>query len=118
MQAYSLSKLCNILFTYELARKLHGSHITANCLHPGAVSTNIGNSAGWLFSRLFGLASKFMISAEQGAETSIFLASSPKLKGVSGKYFADKRAQRSSPLSYSKDVAKQLWELSKEMTNL
>lgn len=118
MQAYAISKLCNILFTYELARKLKGSHITANCLHPGAVSTNIGNSSGWFFSRIFKLGRSFLLTPEQGAATSIYLASSPKVKGVSGKYFSNKRIQASSPISRSKDIAKRLWEMSKEMTGM
>ena len=85
---YSASKLMNILFTYELARRLQGKNVTANCLHPGVVATGFGrNDEGWL-KALIRIGSVFFISPEKGAETSIYLATSDDVEGVSGKYFA------------------------------
>jgi NAD(P)-dependent dehydrogenase (short-subunit alcohol dehydrogenase family) len=83
MRAYGRSKLCNILFTRELARRLHGTGVTANCLHPGFVATRFGDQSGGVISRFVGLAKLFAISPEQGAETIIYLASSPQCRPVS-----------------------------------
>jgi NAD(P)-dependent dehydrogenase (short-subunit alcohol dehydrogenase family) len=91
MGAYSQSKLANILFTKELARRLAGSGVTANCLHPGMVATGFGRSTmGWMGS-IVGLAMRFGLSPEQGAATSIYLATSPAVADVSGEYFADRQ---------------------------
>jgi NAD(P)-dependent dehydrogenase (short-subunit alcohol dehydrogenase family) len=115
--AYGRSKLALILFTYELARRLQGSGVTANCLHPGAVRTNIWSHAG-LFSPLTRLASLFMISPDEGAKTSVYLASSPEVEGVTGKYFEKCKPKRSSEQSYDEAAAARLWELSERMTGL
>ncbi len=115
MRAYSQSKLMNVLFTYELARRLQGTHITANCLHPGFVASNFAGNNGW-FARA---AMKFMsgrISVEEGAQCSIYLASSPEVEGVSGKYFNyDTQETRSSDESYNQSIAKQLWTVSEQL---
>ena len=113
--AYSQSKLANVLFTYELARRLQRG-VTANALHPGTVTTGFGkNNPGW-FRWGITLAGLFMIKPAQGAETSIYLASSPEVEGVSGKYFEKCKETRSSPASYDEVAARRLWEISAEMT--
>ena len=117
-QAYSQSKLANVLFSYELARRLTGSGVTVNALHPGFVRTNFARNNG-RFSRLlvpiFQLAA---ISPEKGAETMVYLASSPEVAGVSGSYFDKKKAVRSAEASYDEAVARQLWEVSAQMVGL
>jgi len=87
IKAYSRSKLCNILFTRELARRLHGTGVTANCLHPGFVATRIGDQNDALISHLVWLAKYFAISPAKGAETIVYLASSPEVAEKTGQYF-------------------------------
>jgi hypothetical protein len=87
MKAYGRSKLCNILFTRELARGLHGTGVTANCLHPGFVATRFGDESGGLISRFVGLAKLLAISPANGAETIVYLASSPEIAAITGQYF-------------------------------
>ncbi len=115
-RAYGRSKLCNILFTYELARRLEGSGVTANALHPGLVSTNIARNNG-LLGRVVNL---FIgargVDADRGAETLVHLASSPDVEGVTSKYFVDCQAVASSALSYDAELAADLWELSERLT--
>jgi NAD(P)-dependent dehydrogenase (short-subunit alcohol dehydrogenase family) len=113
--AYGNSKLANILFTYELARRLAGSGVTANVLHPGGVATGfaLNNSGGLRF--LFKLLRPFLLSAAQGAETSIYLAASPAVAGVSGQYFEKKKAIKSSARSYDVAVAQRLWQVSEQL---
>jgi retinol dehydrogenase-12 len=114
--AYGQSKLANILFTYELARRLAGSGVTANALHPGLVASSFAKNNG-LAGRLFRLvANPFSISNEQGAQTSIYLAASPDVAGVTGKYFVECKEVRSSPASYDEATARRLWEVSEQMT--
>ena len=117
-RAYARSKLCNILFTYELAQRLEGSGVTANALHPGLVRTNIMVNNG-----ILGRIGNFFISArgvtaEKGAETPVHLAASPEMEGVTGKYFVNKRETESSPQSYYRPLAAGLWELSERLTGL
>ncbi|MEA4909568.1 MAG: SDR family oxidoreductase [Anaerolineaceae bacterium] len=116
MTAYGQSKLANLYFTYELARRLEGSRVTANALHPGFVASNFGASNGSLYRPLFWLAHRFAIPVEKGAGTVIYLASSPAVEGVSGKYFVHQRAVRSSDASYDREAAARLWQVSLEMT--
>jgi len=115
MRVYSMSKLMNVLFTYELARRLQGTKVTANCLHPGFVASNFAGNNGWLVR----LGMTFMsgrISVEDGARCSIFLASSPEVQGLSGKYFNyDLKETRSSDESYDETEAKRLWEVSEQL---
>ncbi len=115
--AYQRSKLALVLFTYELARRLNGKQIMANCLHPGTIRTNIWAHAGFA-TPLTRFASLFMKSAEDGARTSIYLASSPEVQGVSGKYFDDCTPKRSSETSYDQSIALRLWEQSMKLTGL
>lgn len=117
-KAYGLSKLANVLFTYELVRRLEGTGVTANCLHPGVVNTGFGNSGTAFFSFMFKLIKPFLISETKGAETQIYLSTSPELETVSGKYFSKKKAVKSSKYSYSGSAAKRLWDISLEMTGV
>lgn len=111
--AYCRSKLANIHFTYELARRLEGTRVTANCLHPGFVASSFGNNNGGFFRLLFGLAKRVAaITESEGAKTSLHLATSPDLKLVTGKYFDKCKPVPSSPVSYDAAVASQLWERS------
>ncbi len=117
-RAYGRSKLCNILFTYELARRLEGTGVTVNALHPGLVRTNIARNNGLLGRVVNFFIGARGVSAEQGAETLVYLASSPEVEGVSGKFFVDRQAVPSSSLSYDRDLASGLWDLSERlMTN-
>jgi NAD(P)-dependent dehydrogenase (short-subunit alcohol dehydrogenase family) len=120
MRAYGQSKLALVLFTYELARRLQGTGVTANCLHPGFVATNIGqNGVGSVGRSIVKLIfSRLGISPEEGAKTSIYLASSPEIEGVTGKYFAKSIPVRSAPISYDETLQRQLWEASTKLVNL
>ena len=118
-RAYQQSKLANIYFTYELARRVEGTGVTANCLHPGFVATRFGNNnAGWL-SAVFGVAKSLLAKSEaDGAKTSIYLAGSPEVATVSGKYFDECKAVRSSPVSYDEKAARELWRVSEKVVGL
>ena len=112
MQVYCQSKLANVLFTYALARRLEGAGVTVNALHPGVVASGFGhNDGGWVKWGLT-LARPFLISPEKGAETSLYLATSPEVDGISGRYFSRSREKRSSAESYDSSVQKRLWEVS------
>ena len=118
-RAYNQSKLANVLFTYELARRLGGSGVTANVLHPGVVRTAFGaEDPGRVQRLLVPLVRPFMKTPEQGAATSIHLASAPELEGVTGQYFANSRPKRSSARSYDEAVAARLWDVSCELTGI
>jgi NAD(P)-dependent dehydrogenase (short-subunit alcohol dehydrogenase family) len=114
-KAYAQSKLANIVFTYELARRLAGSGVTVNCLHPGVVASNFGHAGPPLIRLGVRIARPFMKSSARGAETSIYLAVSPEVEGVSGRYFVNRRAVRSSDESYDQAVAVRLWKVSEEL---
>jgi NAD(P)-dependent dehydrogenase (short-subunit alcohol dehydrogenase family) len=113
--AYANSKLANVLFTYELARRLEGTGVTANCLHPGGVGTNLYRGLPKFLQALIKLVT---IGPERGARTSIYLASSSKVEGVTGKYFARRRQQKSSEASHNEEAGRRLWEMSAELTGL
>jgi retinol dehydrogenase-14 len=118
-KAYSQSKLANVLFTYELARRLEGTGVTANCLHPGAgVRTNFGSGVSGIFGFTVRELRPLLKSPEKGAETSIHLASSPEVQGLSGRYFVKKAGARSSDASRDERTARGLWEVSAELTRL
>ena len=112
LRAYGRSKLANILFTRELARRLAGTGVTANCLHPGVVATRFGDSAGGWAGRLFPLLRPFFTSPEKGAETIVYLASSPEVANVTGQYFANCKAVQPSAAARDDQAAKKLWEAS------
>jgi NAD(P)-dependent dehydrogenase (short-subunit alcohol dehydrogenase family) len=115
LRVYGASKLANILFTCELARRLEGSGVTANCLHPGAVATSLGKNNGRLGRIVLPLLAPFFLSPEQGAKTSIFLASSPEVADTSGGYFVKCRAVPSSPASHDEARARGLWKASERL---
>jgi retinol dehydrogenase-12 len=117
-RAYQRSKLANLLFTYELARRLGGKRVTANALHPGFVRTTIFREpglVGWLLRRA---ADVIALSPEAGAKTSVYLASSQEVAGTSGQYFDKEKPRESSPQSHDLIAGERLWRLSEEMTGL
>jgi NAD(P)-dependent dehydrogenase (short-subunit alcohol dehydrogenase family) len=115
-RAYSQSKLANVLFTHELARRLQGTGVTANALHPGVVRTAFGAEDPGLVQRLVvPFIRGFMKTPEQGAATSIHLASAPDLDQITGQYFADSKPKRSSKASYDGAVGARLWNVSADL---
>jgi NAD(P)-dependent dehydrogenase (short-subunit alcohol dehydrogenase family) len=117
-RAYGQSKLANVLFTYELARRLDPSKVTANALHPGVIASGFGQTYGGAISVLIRMAHPFFASPESGARTSAFLASSPEVEGVTGKYFARCKETQSSTVSYDAASQKKLWAISEELTKV
>jgi retinol dehydrogenase-14 len=118
-RAYNQSKLANVLFTYELARRLRGSGVTANVLHPGIVRTGFGaEDPGRIQRVIMPFAPLVMKTPERGALTSIHLASSPEVEGVTGQFFANGKARRSSKRSYDQDDARRLWRVSAGLVGL
>lgn len=117
-KAYSQSKLANVLFTYELARRLDGTGVTANCLHPGLVRSNFAGQSKGFFGWMIRLSRPFQISSVQGAQTPIYLASSPDVEGVSGLFFSNKTPTKTSRESYDTSVARRLWEESARLTQV
>lgn len=116
-RAYSQSKLANILFTHELARRQ--PRVTANALHPGVVSTAFGaEDPGRTQRILVPFLRPFMKSPAKGAETSIYAASAPELVGATGGYFANSKSRRSAPLSYNQDLAARLWRVSEDLVRV
>ncbi len=118
--AYNRSKLANVLFTYELARRLEGMGVTVNAMQPGLTRTSLyrRQNLGFVMSLFFRLMTLMARTPERAAETVIYLATSPDVAGVSGKYFADKRAIPSSKDSQDVNAAKRLWRVSAELTGL
>ena len=114
-KAYGRSKLANILFTRELARRLAGTGVTANCLHPGFVATRFGDESGGWTSRLIPLARSFAIAPEQGADTIIHLASSPEVAGATGAYFVKREIVAPSAAARDAAAAGRLWEASERL---
>ena len=118
MAAYGRSKLCNILFTRELAHRLQATGVTANCLHPGFAATRIGDESGGLISRFAWLAKIFAISPGQGAETIVYLASSPAVAETTGKYFYQCQAITPSRAAQDDGAATLLWGRSAALAGL
>jgi retinol dehydrogenase 14 len=118
MRAYSRSKLANVLFTAELARRLKGTGVTANSVHPGAVATNIWSHAAWYTQPLLAIAKLFMLSSEQGADPIVRLAASPELETATGGYYERNRKVAPSSLAQDEAVAKTLWERSAVLVGL
>jgi NAD(P)-dependent dehydrogenase (short-subunit alcohol dehydrogenase family) len=117
MRVYGQSKTANILWSGELARRLEGSGVTANCLHPGGIQSNLGRGNGRLLDGVHTLISKlFLKSPEEGARTSLYLASAPEVEGVSGRYFARCREHRAAPHATDPELARRLWEKSEQLT--
>lgn len=115
MRIYGNSKLALMLFSYELSRRLEGTMVTVNTVHPGMIGTNLGRDMG-KFSQAFG--KRFFKTPGEGAETSIYLASSPEVEGITGKYYIKKQQKESSKKCYNEEDAKKIWEMSVEMTKL
>jgi NAD(P)-dependent dehydrogenase (short-subunit alcohol dehydrogenase family) len=112
MRAYSRSKLANVLFSAELARRLSGTTVTANCLHPGAVATNIWSHAPWYTQPVLPLAKLFMDSAEKGGGRISYLAASTEVEGQSGGYYEKNHKVFPSSLAQDSELARRLWEVS------
>jgi NAD(P)-dependent dehydrogenase (short-subunit alcohol dehydrogenase family) len=116
-QVYAQSKLANLLFVYALARRLEDTGVTANAVNPGLVRTNICMDSGWLIRTAKQLMDRFSgLTPEQGADTEIWLASSPEVEGITGSYFQRRRAVRSSRASYDVAAQERLWHISEQLT--
>jgi retinol dehydrogenase 12 len=115
LRVYGQSKLMNILFTNELARRLEGTHVTVNALHPGVVATGFGQNTPGIFRSLVKLAAPFMRTPEKGAETLVYLATSPEVEGVTGQYFHNSKRAVSTPAARNPESARKLWEASEKL---
>jgi len=120
MDAYSRSKLANILFTRELARRLEGTGVTANCLHPGVVRSDFGSGGdlGGVLGVGWAVMQPFLLSPKQGADTSIYLAASPDVAGISGEYFDRRRVARTSTKARDMEAAARLWRVSADRVGI
>jgi NAD(P)-dependent dehydrogenase (short-subunit alcohol dehydrogenase family) len=116
VEAYRQSKLANILFTKELARRSRGSGVTSNCFHPGGVRTNLVQSNPWYYRLIWAIINPFLVSPKKGADTAIYLASSSKIADISGKYFVNRKPERPSELAEDHNIAARLWKISEELT--
>ena len=117
-RAYNQSKLANVMFTYELSRRLDGTGVTVNALHPGVVSTSFGAEDPTLLTRMARPLMRFMKTPAQGAATSTYLASSPEVQGTTGRYFANSTPKTSNKSSYDTAAANRLWQVSADLVGL
>jgi len=115
---YGMTKLANIMFTYELAERLEGTGVTATCMHPGAVNTRFGTNNRGPMTILFRLSKPFMRTPEQGADTVIWLATSPEIEGVSGRYYSDRKPIEPKKIANDPQARRRLWEESERLTGL
>lgn len=116
LNAYGRSKLANVVFSYELARRLEGTGVTVNVLHPGLVRTGFADSLGAVPAAIFGFVMRFVaLTPEQGAQTSVYLATSPDVENVSGKYWEKSKALQSGRAAYDESTWTRLWEVSEKM---
>jgi NAD(P)-dependent dehydrogenase (short-subunit alcohol dehydrogenase family) len=118
LKSYGRSKLENILFTRELARRLRGTGLTANCLHPGVVATRFGHESGGVLQPFLKALQIFAISPEKGAQTIVYLASSPDVANVTGEYFAKNKIAKTSAAAQDMGVAAALWAKTAELTGV
>jgi NAD(P)-dependent dehydrogenase (short-subunit alcohol dehydrogenase family) len=118
LKAYNRSKLANVLFTNELARRLDAARVTANSLHPGVVATNIWNNIPWFLQPLILPLRLFMISAERGGDTIVYLAASADVEGKTGGYYVKNRPVKSAPLALDQTVAGRLWNESARLVGV
>ncbi len=117
-KAYQRTKLANIAFTYELARRLSNQSVTVNAMNPGLVATNVGKAAGGFTAKIKDIVDKIGgITPEEGSKTIIYLASSPEVSGVSGRYFVKEKSVPSSKTSYDLEFCRNLWEISEDLTS-
>jgi NAD(P)-dependent dehydrogenase (short-subunit alcohol dehydrogenase family) len=116
--AYGTSKLCNIWFARESARRLAAAKVTSNALHPGAVGSNFGQSGSWLYRVGVRAAKPLLLTTTKGARTSVYLASSPEVEGVTGEYFVRCKVATPSRRARDDDSAKRLWDLSEDLTGV
>lgn len=117
--AYNQSKLANVMFTYELARRLEGTGVTATALHPGMTNTRFSaEDPSAFFAPLVMVMRPFMKKPERGAETPVYLASAPEVEGMTGLYFANRKAKNSNKSSYDRDAATRLWRVSADLVGL
>src|SRR5215210_2343574 len=116
VEAYRQSKLANILFTKELARRSRASGVSSNCFHPGGVRTNLVHNSPWYYRLIWTIISPFLVSPKKGADTAVYLASSPKLDDISGKYFVNRKPVGLSDLADDEDTSARLWKISEELT--
>ena len=118
-RAYSQSKLANIMFTNELARRLEGTGVTATSVHPGVVRTNFGaEDQAWLFTVVSKVVLPFLKTPAQGAQTSIYLASSPNMDGVTGEFFANGKPKTANKVAYDADMTARLWNVSADLVGM
>jgi len=118
MKAYGNSKLMNILFTYELSRRLKGTKVVVNAMHPGLVRTNLGKNSGIVSKVIWSFITLFAKSAEEGAKTIIYLTTEPRIENTTGKYYSNEKEVNSSTLSYDKKISERLWMISNELSGL
>jgi NAD(P)-dependent dehydrogenase (short-subunit alcohol dehydrogenase family) len=116
--AYVLSKLGNVLFTYELARRLHGTNITVNCVHPGPTATQFTQKAGGALSVMARILRPIMKSPEAGARTPIYLAAAPEVAGITGGYFVNCKQRKTAGFTHDRELAAKHWEISEKLTSL
>ena len=116
--AYGQSKLANVMFTYELARRLEGTSVTINALNPGFVATDIGKNNGWYTRLVLWFLRLWALTPQEGARTNVYLASSPEVSDITGKYFFKEKQVKSDPASYDAETARRLWEVSAEMVGI
>jgi retinol dehydrogenase-12 len=116
--AYAQSKLANVMFTFELARRLEGSGVTANALHPGFVATNLGKNNGLLGKIAMRIAHIFAINPQVGAQNTVYLASSPEVKGINGQFYIKYQPVKANLEAYDTQACARLWEISQELTHL
>lgn len=117
-QAYANSKLANIMFTYELARRLEGSGVTANCVHPGVIRTGLMRNVSIALHGLWSLLRAFFKDADKGADTPLYLATAPEVANVTGKYFRYRKPTGTSAESNDRDVQRRLWETSENLSGI
>jgi len=117
-RAYGKSKLANLYFTYELARRLNGSGITVNAFNPGFTKSNISREGNLAAQIIMPMTNIFSIPTEKGADSGVYLASSPEVESITGKYFFERKPIPSSDISYDEEIAQRLWIFSEELTGL
>jgi NAD(P)-dependent dehydrogenase (short-subunit alcohol dehydrogenase family) len=116
LKVYGQSKLCNLLFTRELARRIAGTGVTVNSLHPGGVATGLGWNNGWWAVLIAKVLKPFLRTVDQGADTAIYLTTAPEVATVSGRYFYNRREHRPSRAAQDDEAALRLWQISEQLT--